>query len=397
MEYVRVRRNFFLLVTLSLVLCSVSLAIEGEVEAVTNVVDDYEEKLQNEFSQYKKTYDEALDAFRQKILKKWGEYKTGDRHVWISYTNNNSVRRTVDFQNGTITIEKISSASRLSKQSQKEFMLELPNLLLETETQAFRSDEVATRVEDVVSQNSELVQQGKNSNRRVLYSLIANLQSADIRAIGALSNQLSEGVDVKTHKALVPGKTIHVVSYALPNRIPDKSRIFADAIVKAAQKEEIPIALIHAVIETESHFNLLARTDAPAFGLMQIAPLNAGKDAARYLFGKPKILAPSYLYNGDNNIAVGSAYLHTLYYEQFSSIENPVSRLYCTVAAFRSGVGDVALTFDSAANMSSAAVVINRSSPQQVLETLTSQLPVEETRAYVSTVIKMMDKYQADL
>ena len=80
----------------------------------------------------------------------------------------------------------------------------------------------------------------------------------------------------------------------------------------------------------------------PAYGLMQIVPESAGKDATQQLFGQPKLLAPSYLYNSDNNIQVGTTYLNILYYRYLRKIENPTSRLYCTIAAYNTGAGNVA-------------------------------------------------------
>src|SRR5690606_39614355 len=76
------------------------------------------------------------------------------------------------------------------------------------------------------------------------------------------------------------------------------------------------------ILETESAFNPMAKSPIPAFGLMQIVPSSAGQDATAKLFGKPKLLAPSYLYNAENNIRVGAAYFNILYYRYFRSEEH---------------------------------------------------------------------------
>ena len=63
----------------------------------------------------------------------------------------------------------------------------------------------------------------------------------------------------------------------------------------------------------------MARSHIPAYGLMQIVPKTAGIDAYQYLYNKKRLLSSSYLYNSENNIEIGSAYLHILYYKYLKS------------------------------------------------------------------------------
>lgn len=149
------------------------------------------------------------------------------------------------------------------------------------------------------------------------------------------------------------------------------------------------------MIESESSFNPRAKSHIPAYGLMQIVPNSAGKDATAYLFGKAKVLTPSYLYDSDKNIAIGGAYLHILFYRYLKAVENPTSRLFCTIAAYNTGAGNVARAFTGdSRSVNKAAPMINSLTPQQVYQRLKRDLPYDETRRYIEKVSTRMGKYQ---
>jgi membrane-bound lytic murein transglycosylase C len=150
-----------------------------------------------------------------------------------------------------------------------------------------------------------------------------------------------------------------------------------------------------AIIHTESHFNPLARSHIPAFGLMQIVPSTAGRDATRKLYKKPSLLSAQYLYNPRKNIEVGAAYLNVLYYDYLKDIKNPESRLYYTIAAYNAGASSVARAFIGKASFTDAVDTINRMTPEQVLERLVKKAPHKETRQYVEKVLKRRAYYAA--
>lgn len=184
------------------------------------------------------------------------------------------------------------------------------------------------------------------------------------------------------------------VSGSVPSSLPTPAKTYAPSVYKNAEKTKMDDALVWAIIETESSFNPMAKSGIPAYGLMQIVPNSAGQDATEQLFGKAKILSPSYLYNSDNNIEIGSTYLNILYYRYLKGIKNPVSRMYCAIAAYNTGAGNVAKAFTGKRRISPALEKINKMSPQQVYNHLVSNLPYEETRRYVQKVNKRMPKYR---
>jgi len=128
---------------------------------------------------------------------------------------------------------------------------------------------------------------------------------------------------------------------------------------------------------------------------MQIVPKSAGRDASKLVLGKDMILSPSYLYNGKNNISMGVAYLYILNDRYLASIKNPESRLYCVIAAYNTGAGNVARAFIGTTNIKKAAKKINSMPPEKVYKVLRRKLPHKETRDYLDRVSKRMNKYQA--
>jgi membrane-bound lytic murein transglycosylase C len=146
-------------------------------------------------------------------------------------------------------------------------------------------------------------------------------------------------------------------------------------------------------MESESHFNPYAVSSIPAFGLMQVVPGSAGKDAWKLLKNSDGRPSKSYLFNPDNNIEMGSAYLHILNSRYLADIKHPKSREYCVIAAYNTGSGNVLKTFSK--DRKYAVTVINRLDPDAVFNRLKNSLPYEETRRYVKKVTEAKKRYTA--
>lgn len=164
-------------------------------------------------------------------------------------------------------------------------------------------------------------------------------------------------------------------------------------VLKQAKRFNLDPGLIFAIMETESHFNPYAVSSIPAFGLMQVVPGSAGKDAWKLIKNRNGRPSKSYLFDPENNIEMGSAYLHILHTRYLAGIKNSRSREYCVIAAYNTGAGNVLRTFSRDRNY--AVRVINSLSPEQVFNRLKSSLPYEETRRYVKKVTSAKQRYTA--
>ncbi len=155
-------------------------------------------------------------------------------------------------------------------------------------------------------------------------------------------------------------------------------------ILSHASDWQVDPALVLSVIHQESAFNVYARSNAPAYGLMQITPNMAGRDVSRLLTKTNKKIPEYLLFDPEFNLMVGIAYLHYLDRKYFHLVKNDVSRMLCVIAAYNGGMGHVMKLFSS--NGDSYADVINSMSTDAVEQVLINSHPFAETRNYVRKV-----------
>ncbi|WP_111980186.1 murein transglycosylase domain-containing protein [Algibacillus agarilyticus] len=188
--------------------------------------------------------------------------------------------------------------------------------------------------------------------------------------------------------------TTFTVPLANKNQL-TKAKPFIEPVLSEAKRWDLTPSLMLAIMHTESHFNPKAESHIPAYGLMQVVPRSAGVDVNRFLFKQDKPMLAATLFEPDKNIEAGVAYMHILNSRYLRKIENPLSRMYCMIAAYNTGSGNVAKTFnkDGSRNINRAAKIINQLSPEDVYAKLLSNLPYDETRNYVKKVTKRQNLY----
>jgi membrane-bound lytic murein transglycosylase C len=127
---------------------------------------------------------------------------------------------------------------------------------------------------------------------------------------------------------------------------------------------------------------------------MQLVPRSGARDAYRYLYHQDKLVDGSYLYNPENNIRLGVAFLHILDQRYFRRIQDPMSRMLCSIAAYNTGAGNVCKAFGAGTSLSHAAPIINSMSAQEVYQRLRRNLPYAETRHYIEKVSGRVPLYK---
>jgi membrane-bound lytic murein transglycosylase C len=150
--------------------------------------------------------------------------------------------------------------------------------------------------------------------------------------------------------------------------------------------------IVKAIAQVESGFNPMAKSQASAYGLMQIVPHSAGIEISKALYGKPILMLPSYFFDVNRNIEAGIVYLSILNEHYFSNIKDPVSRLYCVISAYNGGPGTVARAFVGSKNIAKAVEKINQMTSEEVYDRLISHLPYKETREYLEKVLAAAEK-----
>jgi membrane-bound lytic murein transglycosylase C len=181
------------------------------------------------------------------------------------------------------------------------------------------------------------------------------------------------------------------------NALAKRAEKFTDFAEKESKEFDVSAALIMAIMHSESAFDPNAKSAVPAYGLMQIVPRTAGHDVNKLVRHIDKPMQPKELYIPDVNVETGSAYLSILNNRYLKSIKDPRSRLYCTIAAYNTGAGNVAKVFNkrgNTRNINRAAKVINQLSPQEVYDALMNKLPYDETKHYLQKVSSRIALYE---
>jgi membrane-bound lytic murein transglycosylase C len=377
----------------------------------------YKRKLMAEFAEYKRISTEETAKYQKDLAKVWNNPEVSSKKVWVDYSADMKKRSRVDFENNTLTLQVV--LDKKAQYNDQEMKKALADLITENKAEAFKRDVIAQGIEKRSKQKISLLKTATVNPTPILIPYLTGsdkVKKGEVNAI--VDNMLAKKKESKsTNKEgkkvvtivvplTAPEKVIEntnntsglkkpkVMAELRLNKLPRKARTLNPTVQKYAKQVNLDDALVFAIIETESAFNPMARSAVPAYGLMQIVPNSAGQDATQELYGRAKILSPSYLYNGHNNIKIGATYLKIVYYRYFKGIKNPTSRLYCTIAAYNTGAGNVAKAFVGKRKLTPAIREINRMTPQQVYNKLIADLPYEETQNYLKRVTRRMPKYE---
>jgi len=345
------------------------------------------ERIKNDFQSYQERYLDAFQQYQRELEQEWQNIEISNQEAWVEYSKDLKQKTVVDYAANEIRLSYKTSATGDKKDLNTPDSLsqDLKSLLNRTEYQAINNDPITRLSNEQPSQNNS------SQNRILLSELNEVYGSADI------ATKTLASAAVITNEGTSKGQVVTVI-IPLPKKLPIKrAEKYYTSAVKAAKKWNIEAALVMAIAHTESHFNPLARSHIPAFGLMQIVPSSAGKDASKYMTGKSRLLTSTELYEPDFNLATGSAYLSMLQTRYLKGINDPRSRLYCAIAAYNTGSGNVAKAFIGHASMQRAFGVINQLSPERVFEILKHDLPYAETRRYLVKVMGHMESYQKAL
>jgi membrane-bound lytic murein transglycosylase C len=161
----------------------------------------------------------------------------------------------------------------------------------------------------------------------------------------------------------------------------------------ASAKHMIPVALIMAIIETESSFNPLARSRSNALGLMQIKADTAGRDYFSVINGYSHTPTSAYLYDPANNVEVGTGYLSILADRYLAGIYHPQKLEYAIISSFNGGTGNLFKSLVPSGGRQAAIDRVNAMTVEEFYWFLTNRHIRVETMNYVRKVTALMAKY----
>lgn len=313
--------------------------------------------------------------------RQWGKgnARVPDRAHYVKYTHNYQSRAVVDFDRGRVTVETLVASN--PEASLKSAII----------TTLLTPDD--PRAVDLFS-DAEI--RLSSRSQPYLYNLVLDRSGRPIadpkRAERFADWQLAHAKKTKTIRTESGSKTVHYVDMAMVSNFRDRqARKYQATVRRYARKFGVSESLVFGVIRTESNFNPFAVSSAPAFGLMQLVPSSGGREGYRKARGRDRAPSRDFLFNPDNNIELGVAYLGVLFGEQMNGVYDKTSREYCVIAAYNTGPGNVLKAFSK--NRSVALDRINRSRPPQVYERLVKGLPYAETRRYIQKVVRYRRDY----
>lgn len=329
----------------------------------------------------KRDYNNLVNLLTGNVRKTWGkkEVKLPSRVQYIKYTQNYKSRAVVDFDSGEVTVETLDEKDpRSSLKNAIVTTLLTPN---DPRAVDLFSDSAITLTSDkepyllglVVDHHDKSISTPIEAEAFADYLIQARATTRAVEVEGSKRNALYVKV------AMVPN---------FENRQAEK---YSHLVKKFAAQYQVSPSLVYAIIRTESNFNPFAVSSAPAYGLMQLVPGSGGREAYRRAKGADEIPSKQYLFDAENNIELGAAYLNVLSYKQLEPVGNPVSREYCVISAYNTGPSNVLRTFSK--DQVTAVNAINRLEPAAVYQKLRANLPYEETRQYLYKVVNFRKQF----
>lgn len=328
-------------------------------------------------------FNTLMTALTGRVRQTWGEkeVKVPEQKKYVKYTQNYMSRTIVDFDNGTIVVETLDD--KAPKESLKNAIVTTILTPDDPRSVDLFSDKPVTLTSDkppyllglVVDQQGQPIRTPAQADAFAASTLETATKSRPVDQNGTAKQALIAEIKMAAN---------------FSNKQAEKYRAI---VTRFAEQFKISPSLIFAVIRTESNFNPFAVSSAPAYGLMQLVPTSGGRDAYRKAKGTDTIPSREYLFDPENNIELGSAYLNVLSYNLLENIGNEVSREYCVISAYNTGPRNVFKTF--ASDNTAALNQINNLEPPAVYDRLRNNLPYQETRDYLVKVVTFRKQFVA--
>lgn len=329
-------------------------------------LQQFEMEIDKEWDQFEREQKQKWDKFKQDVEKKWDAFLDSTKKTWVDYSVDLDARSEVDFEKGTVQIETIvpvrtvekrkAGAKKIAGQIRKMFSTEdLAKL------EALK-DQVKNKKGEVVSPN--------NVDQYIEEEIIPQIE-----------------IEKKPYKAKDGVERIKVKAKInlIPQHIRIRAEKYLEPVNEQGQRFKIKPQLILAIIHTESYFNPFAKSPCDALGLMQLIPRYGARDAYHFVYKKDKILQPAYLYNPQNNIELGTAYVHLLKNKHFGGMNDTLKNQYITICAYNWGPTAVNKKIVNKHN-------VEAMDSQQLYALLREKTP-HETRDYLKKVTERMKIY----
>ncbi len=398
-----------------------------------------------EYQQFVENMQAEHREFQEQISSKWSDHQAVEsgQKQWVEYSDDQSERSVVDFEQGTVKVEVLLSESDLDADGNviKERLEQILANAMQSKgkTMDYDSKYVERRevgssalIGDMVDLSSYGVDLSALERQRRLPSGTAppapTASSSANLTLGKRTTPPAPATPPQPNQTMaqrqaepISAETIEVAAQTVVEKsnpkietrtqedgskkvvaslelnlvadhISKRASQYSEMVTKHAKRFSIDEPVIYAIMEQESAFNPVAKSWVPAYGLMQLVPSSGGLDAYRHVYKKDQIVSSDYLFDPNNNIELGAAYFEVLRTREFRNVTDPQCQLLCMVAAYNCGGGNVSRAINGTTNLSKAVPEINKMSYNQLYDQLSKKLP-DETKNYIKKFNKNIAKY----
>lgn len=346
------------------------------------------------------------------VLQKWDSYRETTNKSWVDYDADHEAVSQVNFETGEVVVEVLVPDGATQEQQQAALNNKLKVLqeardaagkpvmedLLPPSAPSQIASGAAITARPTIVPGQGWIKPLKDGAAHVQQQAAPNDKLKVLQETGNAAEkpvkeelsppsapaQIAGGAAIMGKPTVVQGQDgikrlkVSATLAMVPDHISRQAKKYLPAVDSAAETTKLDPALVLAIIHTESAFNPMARSPVPAFGLMQIVPRFAGKEAYMQLYGKNEVLPPEYLYKPDNNILLGTTYLERLFNTYFKDVEDADKQRYLVICAYNWGPTAVRKKVLDKTD-------VNAMEPDKVRQYLSSHAP-EETRNYLKRV-----------
>lgn len=344
----------------------------------TNIIEiqNQVKKTHHSVQQHVGSIKQLLEALEIIVTKKWGKQNTQQpsNKKYVKYSNDYQARAIIDFEKSTVQVETIATKNTRNLLKQAIVMTLL------TSSDPDKTD-IFTSESPILEGEPFLFQQVLDQDKLpIKYSWRAN-RFANYLLANKMQTTRSGGHVISSVNFPLVEQNAHL-----------RKQKYSEYVLTAAKKYQLSAALIYAIIETESSFNPYAVSSSNAYGLMQIIPDRAGKDVYQKIKKIPGQPSKAVLFNPQNNIDIGSAYLSILKNNYLNKIQKRQSQHYAMISSYNGGAGNVLNIFNK--NRTIAFSKINQLTASQFYNILTTEHSRAETRRYLKKVTHAEKTYQ---
>ena len=349
----------------------------GDVETVRASLDA-------QYADLLKRIDAQREELRGRVRQRWDSFDESSSKKWVDYGADADSVSKVDFEKGQVQVEVLVPVEEVTGGKKKGAASQL---------NAKETAKLRQLAQDKLTRQTAKALSEKDAKSGAV--LKDQIKAPDGKAVTAetaprfVKETLAPQMKVQEKPVIAedgkPRLKVTVTIPLVPEHLLVRARVHKAQIDAAAQRYGLDPALVFAVIYTESEFNPRARSAAPAFGLMQLMPKTAAREAYRYLYKEDKILDPDYLYDPDHNILLGATYLHMLQTAHYAKIKDPANQRSLMIAAYNCGPGCVHKSVLAGRD-------VNALDNAALLAVIQKTVP-QETKAYVPRVTGRMAAY----